>query len=181
MKFKKNKFNDLIIIEPTIFKDSRGLFYESFRIDLLNKKLENKFNFCQENIVKSGKMVLRGLHYQVNPLTQAKLVSVISGSIIDIAVDLRKNSSTYAEYFKIFLSEENKKQIFIPGGFAHGYVSLEKNTIVNYKVDNYYNPEFEDGIIYNDKNLSIDWGVDESKLILSEKDKNLPNFKFQNL
>ena len=83
--------------------------------------------------------------------------------------------------FKIFLSEENKKQIFIPGGFAHGYVSLENNTIVNYKVDNYYNPEFEDGIIYNDKNLSIDWGVDESKLILSEKDKNLPNFKFQNL
>ena len=179
MKFKKNKFNGLIIIEPTIFKDNRGLFYESFRIDLLNKQLENKFNFCQENTVKSDKMVLRGLHYQSNPMTQAKLVSVISGSIIDVVVDLRKYSSTYGQYFKIFISSENKKQIFIPGGFAHGYVSLENNTIVNYKVDNYYSPEFENGIIYNDKRLGIDWNLDESKLILSEKDKNLPNFKFQ--
>ena len=181
MKFKKNNFEGLLTIEPEYFDDSRGYFSENFRLDKLEKMLGYSVHFCQENSVFSKKLVLRGLHFQTGPSKQCKLVSVVSGSITDVVVDLRKKSKTYSKYFKIFLSENNKKQIFIPAGFAHGYITHEPKTIVHYKVDNYYNPKFEDGIIYNDKTLNIDWGEDESKLIISKKDKNLSKFRWQEI
>lgn len=181
MKFYKNKFNGLLIFQPKIIKDKRGVFYESFRKDKLIKELGYEVKFCQENSVHSNKMVLRGLHFQKKPFAQSKLISVTNGAIIDVVVDLRKNSNTYSKYFKILLSSLNKKQFFIPAGFAHGYISLVDNTIVNYKVDNYYKPEYESGIVYNDANLNIDWGVDQSNLVISKKDNNLSNFKCQEI
>ncbi len=174
MKISKTFIKDLFIIEPELFKDVRGFFYESFN----KKKLEKKINivFVQENESKSIKGVIRGLHFQTPPFEQTKLVRCISGNILDVAVDIRKNSETYGQFFSVELSSENKKQLFIPKGFAHGFQVLSETAIVSYKVDNYYNPKCESGIIWNDKDLLIDWKKD-LKPIFSEKDLKLDVFK----
>ena len=178
MKLSKTKFNGLVILERKSFNDYRGNFTEFFNEKLFNKLVDTKVDFLQDNIVNSTKNVLRGLHYQFNPFAQSKLISVIKGEIFDVVVDIRNNSSTYGQFFSINLSSENNLSLFVPNGFAHGYLSLTSETIVHYKVDNYYNKDFEDGIRYNDSFLNINWGVPIDDLIISDKDKNLPDFKW---
>ena len=172
MKINKTFINDLLIIEPQLFKDERGFFYESYN----KNNLDINIVFVQDNESKSYKGVIRGLHFQAPPFEQTKLVRCVRGNILDIALDLRTNSKTYGKSFSIELSSKNNKQLFIPKGFAHGFQVLSETAIVNYKVDNFYNSESESGIIWNDKDLSIDWNYD-IKPILSEKDLNLDLFK----
>ena len=176
MKIISTKFSGLKIIQSKNYRDNRGLFKEVFRKDILEENLGYKINFCQDNNVKSSYMVLRGLHYQDEPYAQSKLVSVTQGKILDIAVDIRENSKTYGKYFSYALSSESNKSIFVPKGFAHGYLTLSENADVNYKVDNYYNKNSEKGISFKDKYLNIEWEVDENKLIISDKDKKLTDF-----
>lgn len=176
MKFLNTEIHGIKIIEHLVNNDSRGFFVETYRQDLFQKNLLGKYSFCQENIVKSSKMVLRGLHFQINQSSQSKLITVLNGEILDVAVDMRKNSETFGKYFKIRLCSESKKSIFIPKGFAHGYLSLKDDTIVNYKVDNFYNPEHQKGIIYSDPKLNINWEYNHSDFIISKRDKNLPYF-----
>lgn len=178
MKFETTKFEDLIIIKHNVFFDDRGFFKESYK-NLLNDKLSiSKNGFCQENIVKSKKNVLRGLHYQTGKYAQSKLITVNHGKILDIAVDLRKKSKTYGKYFSYILSSEIHESLFIPKDFAHGYLTLSSEAVVVYKVDNYYTPEMEKRISYNDKFLNIDWGVSKSNLIISKKDKKLNDYSW---
>ena len=174
MKISKTFIEDLLVIEPQLFKDERGFFYESYNKKKLYKNI--KIVFVQDNESKSTKGVIRGLHFQVPPFEQTKLVRCISGNIIDVAVDLRTNSKTYGKSFSIELSSVNNKQLFIPKGFAHGFQVLSNEAIVNYKVDKHYNSDSDSGIIWNDKDLSIDWNLD-IKPILSDKDLNLDLFK----
>ena len=175
---KDTDFKDLFIIEHNSSADRRGEFHEIFRLELLNNRLDYNINFCQENLVKSSKNVLRGLHFQKNPYSQSKLVSVLKGKIFDVAVDLRKNSKTYGKYFSICISCDDNISLFIPKGFAHGYLSLDHETLVSYKVDNYYNPKSECGIAYNDKSLNINWGLNDNFMIISEKDKNYDAYRW---
>jgi dTDP-4-dehydrorhamnose 3,5-epimerase len=172
MKINKTFIEDLLIIEPQLFKDERGFFYESYN----KNNLDINIVFVQDNESKSYKGVIRGLHFQAPPFEQTKLVRCVSGNILDVAVDLRTNSKTYGMSFSIELSSDNKKQLLIPKGFAHGYQILSETAIVNYKVDNYYNPKSDSGLIWNDKDLSIDWNLD-LKPILSVKDLKLISFK----
>jgi len=174
MKINKTFIEDLLIIEPPLFKDERGFFYESYN----KKKLDKIINivFVQDNESKSYKGVIRGLHFQKPPFEQTKLVRCICGKILDVVVDIRKNSKTYGKYFSIELSSENNKQLFVPKGFAHGFQVLSEEAIVNYKVDNFYNTKSDSGIIWNDKDLSIDWNRD-IKPVLSDKDLKLDLFK----
>ena len=174
MKINKTFIEDLLIFEPQLFKDERGFFYESYN----KKNLDKVVNvvFVQDNESKSNKGVIRGLHFQIPPFEQTKLIRCISGSILDVAVDLRKNSKTYGKSFSIELSSINNKQLFIPKGFAHGFQVLSNEAIVNYKVDEHYNSDTDSGIIWNDKDLSIDWNLD-IKPILSNKDLKLDLFK----
>ena len=172
MKIIKTSINDLLIIEPKIFKDSRGYFFEPYNLKSYKKTL-GVINFVQDNESKSSRGVLRGFHFQKPPFEQAKLVRCISGKVLDVAIDLRKNSPTFGKYESVILSEENKLQFFIPRGFAHAFLVLSETAIFSYKVDNIYAPEFDSGIIWNDSSLSIDWGINESELIISEKDKSL--------
>ena len=174
MKINKTFIEDLLIIEPQLFKDDRGFFYETYSKKNFDKII--KTNFIQDNVSKSIKGVVRGLHFQLPPFEQNKLVRCINGKILDIAVDLRVNSKTYGKFFSIELSSENNNQLFIPKGFAHGIQVLSETAIVNYKVDEYYNPDSDSGIIWNDKDLSIDWSPD-IKPILSVKDLKLMSFK----
>ena len=174
MKIIKTFIEDLIIIEPQLFKDDRGFFYESYNKNNLDKVIN--IVFVQDNESKSNRGVIRGLHFQAPPFEQTKLVRCISGNILDVAVDLRTNSKTYGKSFSIELSSENNKQLFVPKGFAHGFQVLSETAIVNYKVDNFYNSKSEKGIIWNDKDLSIDWNLD-LKPILSKKDLKLIPFK----
>jgi len=174
MKIIKTFIEDLIIIEPQLFKDDRGFFYESYNKNNLDKVIN--IVFVQDNESKSNRGVIRGLHFQAPPFEQSKLVRCISGNILDVAVDLRTNSKTYGKSFSIELSSENNKQLFVPKGFAHGFQVLSETAIVNYKVDNFYNSKSEKGIIWNDKDLSIDWNLD-LKPILSKKDLKLIPFK----
>ena len=174
MKINKTFIEDLLIIEPQLFKDDRGFFYESYNKNNLDKVIN--VVFVQDNESKSNKGVVRGLHFQFPPFEQAKLVRCVSGKIFDVAVDLRKNSKTYGKFFSIELSSENNKQLFVPKGFAHGFQVLSETAIVSYKVDNYYNPKSDAGIIWNDKDLSINWSIDV-KPILSVKDLKLMPFK----
>ena len=176
MKIKESKLKGCYIIEPMVFEDERGYFLESFNQEGFNRLVGSNINFVQDNESFSSKGVLRGLHYQRGEYAQAKLVRVIKGKVLDVAVDLRKNSQTYGEHISIELSEENKKQIFVPKGFAHGFVVLSETTIFSYKCDNFYNKESESGIVYNDSTLDIDWKLKESEFIISEKDLVLPNF-----
>ena len=174
MKINKTFIEDLLIIEPQLFKDDRGFFYESYNKNNLDKVIN--IVFVQDNESKSDKGVIRGLHFQAPPFEQTKLVRCISGNILDVAVDLRTSSKTYGKFFSIELSSENNKQLFVPKGFAHGFQILSETAIVNYKVDNYYNPKSDSGLIWNDKDLSIDWNLD-LKPILSKKDLKLISFK----
>lgn len=176
MTIKETNIKDCFIIEPQVFSDNRGYFFESFNQELFNQKTGLKIEFVQDNESFSSKGVLRGLHLQTGNYAQAKLVRVIKGRVLDIAVDVRPNSKTFGAHIAIELSAQNKKQLFIPRGFAHGFLTLEENTIFSYKCDNYYNKSAEAGIIYNDATLNINWQLPEKDLILSEKDKALPTF-----
>ena len=163
---------DLILITPNVFTDDRGYFMESYNLKKLEKVI--KTEFVQDNESLSQKNVLRGLHFQKPPNAQAKLIRVVQGSILDVAVDLRKDSETYGKHFTHILSDKNKKQLYIPVGFAHGFLCLEKNTILNYKCSAYYDASNEDSILWNDSELNIDWGIDNP--ILAEKDQIAKNF-----
>ena len=174
MNFVRTSIPDVIIIEPLVHGDDRGYFVETFRADKLEAFLGYKLNFGQDNESKSSRGVLRGLHYQLAPHAQTKMVRVIQGRVLDIAVDIRKNSPTFGKYVSAELSAENKKQLLIPRGFAHGFVVLEDNTIFAYKVDNYYNPQCDRGIAFDDPALNIDWILNKEELKLSEKDTKQP-------
>tara|TARA_B110000008_G_scaffold31618_1_gene28282 strand:+ start:224 stop:766 length:543 start_codon:yes stop_codon:yes gene_type:complete len=174
MKINKTFIEDLLIIEPLLFKDDRGFFYESYNKNNFENIIKN--SFVQDNESKSIKGVIRGLHFQKPPHAQTKLVRCISGKILDVVVDLRKNSKTFGETFYIELSSENNKQLFVPKGFAHGFQVLTNEAVVNYKVDEYYSPDSYSGIIWNDKDLLIKWKHDIEP-ILSKKDLNLESFK----
>ena len=177
MKFTRCKIEDVVVIEPKVHGDERGYFVETFRQDKLEEFLGFKVNFCQDNESKSSKGVIRGLHYQLAPFAQTKLVRVIKGKVLDVAVDIREGSPTFGEYVAVELSEENKKQLFVPRGFAHGFVVLEDDTIFAYKVDNYYSPENDRGILYNDPAIGIDWKLEQRELKLSDKDTKQPLLK----
>jgi len=174
MNFIRTDISDVIVIEPKVHGDDRGYFVETFRQDMLEEFLGFKVDFCQDNESKSSKGVLRGLHYQLAPSAQTKLVRVIQGSVLDVAVDIRKGSPTFGEYVAVKLTGENKKQLFVPRGFAHGFVVLEDNTTFAYKVDNYYSPENDRGIAFDDIDLGIDWILKHTELNLSAKDKIQP-------
>ena len=170
MNFIRTQIPDVIIIEPKVHGDSRGYFVETFRQDKLEEFLGYKINFCQDNESKSSKGVLRGLHYQLHPAAQTKLVRVIQGRVLDVAVDIRKNSPTFGQHVAVELTNENKKQMLVPRGFAHGFIVLEDDTIFAYKVDNYYSPEYDRGIAFNDSSLNINWILNHDELNLSAKD-----------
>lgn len=174
MELKQCNIDGLIIFKPRIFEDQRGLFFESFNENNYSAYLGDKLELVQDNISVSKMNVLRGLHFQLPPYSQGKLVSVIKGSVLDVAVDLRKNSSTFGQHFSIELSASNKLQLWIPPGFAHGFVALENDTIFSYKCSNYYSPQHEKTILWNDKTLAIDWKV--TKPIISLKDEEGINF-----
>lgn len=174
MKIIETEIPDVKIIEPRIFGDERGYFFESYRKDVFNKHIK-KVDFVQDNESCSTFGVVRGLHYQVPPYAQAKLVRVISGKVLDVAVDIRKKSPTFGKYVAFELSAENKRMMYIPHGFAHGFAVLSKVAIFTYKVDNVYSPKHEHGIIFNDEKLNINWGLNPEEMIVSEKDKKLPN------
>jgi len=176
MQIIQTKIPDVKLITPKVFEDDRGYFFESFRDDIFKKEIGD-INFVQENESKSGYGVLRGLHYQLPPFTQSKLVRVVKGKVIDYAIDIRKSSKYFGQYVVQELSEDNKLQMFVPQGFAHAFLVMSDEAIFQYKVDNYYSPEHDRGIIYNDPDINIDWPIAEEELIVSEKDKNLPLLK----
>ena len=165
------------IIKPKVFDDDRGYFFESFNKSEFEKKTGIAINFVQDNQSKSSRAVLRGLHFQIGQYEQAKLVRVVKGSVLDVCVDLRSDSSTFGKHFSVVLNDKNHNQLFIPRGFAHGFLVLEDNTIFTYKCDNFYHKPSERGIIFNDKDLNIDWQFSEHELILSDKDRELPTFE----
>ena len=175
MNLVKTKLDGLIVLKPIVFKDNRGYFMESYNQKNINKLLGN-VNFVQDNESESSRGVLRGLHFQKPPYTQAKLVRCLKGSVLDVVLDLRKDSKTYGIFETISLTEENKKQLFIPKGFAHGFIVLSKSAIFSYKVDNYYNSDSESGVLWSDLDLNIDWKINKNEIIVSEKDKSLPTF-----
>jgi dTDP-4-dehydrorhamnose 3,5-epimerase len=175
LKFVPQSIKDVILIEPTIHGDDRGYFVETFRQDLLEEAIGYKVNFVQDNESKSLKGVLRGLHYQLPPYTQAKLVRVIEGNVLDIAVDIRKSSSTFGQHVSLELTAQSKHQLFVPHGFAHGFVVLSDSATFAYKVDNRYAPEYDQGIAFDDDQLKIDWQLSAEELKLSDKDRVHPS------
>ncbi|WPR71630.1 dTDP-4-dehydrorhamnose 3,5-epimerase [Flavobacterium sp. NG2] len=175
MNLETTDIKDLVILTPTVFADERGYFMESFNANKL-KELGINFDFVQDNQSFSQKGTLRGLHYQNPPYAQTKLVRVLEGEILDVAVDLRKDSPTYGQSYSIVLTAENKKQLLVPQGFAHGFSVLSDTAIVLYKCDQFYHKESEGGIRFDDSTLNIDWGMDLKDAIVSEKDKVLPSF-----
>jgi len=174
MTFTETKLKGCFIVEPTIFNDDRGYFLESFNKERFNNGVGAKINFVQDNQSFSSKGVIRAIHYQIGEHAQAKLVRVLSGTVLDVAVDLRKNSPTFGEHEAIELSHENKKQLFVPRGFGHGFAVLSNTAELFYKCDNYYNKEAEGGIIYNDPTLNIDWKLYHDEIKVSDKDLVLP-------
>lgn len=176
MIFTKTELAEVVLIEPKVFGDQRGYFFESFNQKEFEEHI-GPINFVQDNESKSTFGALRGLHFQKPPFAQAKLVRCIQGKVLDVVVDVRKNSLTYGKYITVELSEENKKQLFIPRGFAHGFVTLSEEAVFAYKVDNWYAPEYDSGIIWNDPTLNIDWKINKEKVILSSKDQQLSKFK----
>lgn len=175
MKLIKTEFDGLVIIEPDIYYDDRGYYFESYNYN--KYKDIGDINFIQDSESYSKYGVIRGLHYQKPPYTQSKLVRVIKGRVLDVVVDIRTDSPTFGKYYSIILSDENKRQLFVPRGFAHGFITLSEDVIFNYKVDNIYNPKSEAGIIYNDINLNIDWLI-KDHVIINDKDNNLLNFQY---
>jgi len=174
LNFFPQSIPDVLLIEPEVHGDSRGYFTESFRQDLLDDFLGYEVNFIQDNESKSSKGVLRGLHYQLPPYEQTKLVRVIEGKVLDVALDIRQSSPTFGQYVSIELSSDNHRQLFIPKGFAHGFVVLSESAVFVYKVDNYYSPDDDRGIAYNDRQIGIDWILKSDELQLSNKDKSHP-------
>lgn len=177
MEIEKSYLEGCFVIKPRVFKDERGSFFESFNQKKFQELTGLQIDFVQDNQSVSSKGVLRGLHMQIGEYAQAKLVRVIKGEVLDVVVDVRKGSKTYGKYFSIILNEENNHQLFIPRGFAHGFVTLSETAIFAYKCDNYYHKDSESGIIYNDADLNIDWKLDVSEVLLSEKDIELPSLK----
>jgi len=175
MKFVNTPIEGLVIIEPTVFRDDRGCFLESYNKKKFEKAI-GEISFVQDNESKSSKGVLRGLHFQKPPYAQAKLVRCIEGKVLDVAVDIREGSETFGQHVTIELTGENKKQVFIPRGFAHGFLVLSESAIFAYKVDNSYAPTHDVGIRWDDSLLNIQWGVSESEVLVSEKDAKLPFF-----
>ena len=175
MNLRKTKIDGLVLLKPIIIKDKRGYFIESYNKTSVNKLLGN-INFLQDNESESSRGVLRGLHFQLPPFAQSKLVRCVKGIVLDVALDLRKNSKTYGQFESTVLSSENKEQLFIPKGFAHGFITLSEFAILSYKVDNYYNNEAENGIIWNDPDLNIDWKINKAEITISKKDKKLSTF-----
>ena len=177
MKFERLQIPDIILCKPVLHKDNRGYFTESFRKDKLEDFLGHSINFCQSNESQSCYAVLRGLHYQIPPYAQTKLVMVTSGKILDVVVDLRKDSLTFGQHISIELSADGTKSLLIPKGFAHGFIVLSEQATVKYNLDNHYKPKFERGIIFNDENLGIDWKIKHEKIKISLKDSKLPMFR----
>lgn len=175
MNIIKTPIEGLIIIEPRVFEDARGFFCETYN----QKNYQSNgidINFCQDNLSKSSYGVIRGLHYQLNPNSQSKLVTVLEGAVWDIAVDLRKKSPTFGQWYGVVLSVENKRQFLIPQGFAHGFSVISETALFSYKCDDFYNPTLERGIFYADPLLNIDWKIEPEKAIISAKDMNNPTF-----
>lgn len=175
MKVIQMAIPEVFLIEPKVFGDHRGYFVETFRSDIFEKETGVKTDFIQDNESRSSYGVLRGLHYQLPPYAQSKLVRVIEGKVLDVAVDIRKGSPTFGQHVSAELSAENKHQLFVPRGFAHGFVVLSDNAIFSYKVDNYYSPECDRGISFDDAELAIDWQIPHDQIQLSDKDKVQPN------
>jgi dTDP-4-dehydrorhamnose 3,5-epimerase len=174
MNFIDTNIQGLKIIEPRVFGDSRGYFFESFNLKAFQDNI-GEISFVQDNESKSCKGVLRGLHFQKPPFDQAKLVRCVVGEVLDVAVDLRKGSPTYGKHVSVLLSEENKRQFFIPRGFAHGFVVLSETAVFSYKVDNWYAPSHDAGIMWSDADLQIDWKINSgSNILVSDKDSKLP-------
>ena len=173
MKFIKTAIPDVYIIEPSVFGDSRGYFSESFNLEKFEENIY-PIKFVQDNESKSSKGVLRGLHFQAGEYAQAKLVRVVKGSVLDVVVDIRKDSPTFSKHFSIELSEKNKTQLFIPRGFAHGFIVLSDTAVFAYKCDNFYNKASEQGLRYDDPSLGIDWKLPQHEFIVSDKDLVLP-------
>jgi len=180
MKFTRTAIADVVIIEPKVHGDERGYFIETFRADKLEAFLGYKIDFCQDNESKSSRGVLRGLHYQLHPAAQTKLVRVITGRVLDVAIDIRKGSPTFGQHVSVELSAQNKKQLLVPRGFAHGFVVLEDDTVFAYKVDNYYSPENDRGIAFDDTTIAIDWMMPKEELKLSPKDQKQPQLNQTN-
>lgn len=170
MNFTRQTIRDVILIQPNIISDTRGHFVETFRQNLLDEFIGYSTNFVQDNESRSSKGVLRGLHYQLPPFAQAKLVRVIEGQVLDVAVDIRQNSATFGQHVAVELNDENMYQLFIPHGFAHGFVVLSEQATFAYKVDNYYQPQYDRGIAFDDPELGINWQLSEEELSLSNKD-----------
>lgn len=177
MRITPTNIEDCFLLEPLTFRDRRGIFFESYNHKILEDALGRSVSFVQDNHSVSHKNVLRGLHFQTGEHAQAKLVRVARGEVLDVVVDLRRESNTYRNVFRTILTETNRKMLYIPKGMAHGFLSLMDETIFLYKCDEYYNKEAESGIIYNDPDLNIDWGIPEDEIILSEKDMELPKLK----
>ncbi len=180
MKIKKTSLKDCYIIEPTIFEDERGYFYEKFNEQKFEQFSGMNGHFVQDNISKSSYGVLRGIHLQKGEHAQAKLVSCLEGKVWDVAVDLRKDSPTFGKWFGVELTPENKLQLYVPRGFGHGFSVLSETAIFSYKCDNFYNKDSEGSVIWNDRDLNIDWKLSEDHVILSEKDSQLMSFRENN-
>ncbi|WP_177176527.1 dTDP-4-dehydrorhamnose 3,5-epimerase [Hyunsoonleella jejuensis] len=173
MEIEETFLKGCYVIKPKVYQDKRGWFLEAFNDQVFAKATGVKTIFVQDNLSKSSVGVLRGLHFQTGDSAQAKLVQVIKGKVLDVCVDLRKNSPTFGKYYSIYLDDKNRKQLYIPRNFAHGFLVLENDTIFSYKCDNYYDVNSESGIIFNDNTLDIDWNFPEEDMIVSEKDKRL--------
>jgi dTDP-4-dehydrorhamnose 3,5-epimerase len=174
MKIVKTEIPEILIIEPKVYRDVRGYFVETYRKELLDRVIGFKVNFVQDNESRSKRGVLRGLHYQLPPFSQSKLVRAIEGTVIDVAVDIRQGSPTFGRHVAVELSGENKRQLFVPRGFAHAFVVTSESAIFAYKVDNYYAPDYDRGIRFDDPQIGIRWPLDRESLIVSEKDAHLP-------
>ncbi len=178
MKVQETTLKDCLLIHDTVYKDDRGYFFESFNLKRFNSVTGSNVNFVQDNQSHSIRGVLRGLHFQQGEYAQAKLIRVLHGEVLDVAVDLRKSSPTFGQYYSVVLTEACHTQLFIPRGFGHGFVVLSNVADFFYKCDNYYNKESEGGIIYNDPDINIDWKLPDEELLISPKDLKLPNLSF---
>lgn len=177
MEILKTPLQDCFILKPNVFKDERGIFYETYNEKVFRQTTEIDVDFVQDNQSISSYGVLRGLHFQTGKMAQSKLVRVVKGKVLDIVVDLRKDSETFGKHFSIVLDDIENLQLFLPRGFAHGFITLSEKSIFSYKCDNYYDKKSEGGIIYNDATLQLDWHLPKEDFIISEKDLELPTFK----
>ena len=177
MELQKTPLRDCFLLKPNVFQDERGVFYETYNQNVFEKITRLKVNFVQDNQSVSSKGVLRGLHFQNGEMAQAKLVRVVKGKVLDIVVDIRKKSDTFGKSFSVILDDVENLQLFVPKGFAHGFITLSEQSVFSYKCDNYYDKNSESGIIYNDATLALDWHLSEEEFIISEKDLQLPTFR----